>query len=187
LGCPIISIDTIIIALVSAFWIMLPAYIPNSVAAACGGGPSIDGGRNFTDGRRLLGDGKTWKGFIIGIAAGVVTGFIQIVLQSVFGWDFLPVMTPLSVFLLATGALLGDLVKSFVKRRLNKEPGAKWPVADQYDLVAGAFFLTAIFDPQWFFSVMTLPIVILILIITPLLHRATNIIGYKTGVKKVPW
>jgi CDP-2,3-bis-(O-geranylgeranyl)-sn-glycerol synthase len=29
--------------------------------------------------------------------------------------------------------------------------------------------------------------VIMILIITPLLHRATNIIGYLAGVKEVPW
>ena len=166
---------------------MLPAYIPNSVAAATGGGAPMDGGRNFTDGRRLFGEGKTWRGFIIGIAAGVLMGIVQIILQSLLGWYVLPPMTLLAVFLLATGALLGDLVKSFAKRRLGKESGTKWPIADQYDLVAGAFFLTALFDPRWFFSVMTLPIVILILIITPLLHRVTNIIGYKTGVKKVPW
>jgi len=28
---------------------------------------------------------------------------------------------------------------------------------------------------------------IVILVLTPLLHRTVNIIGYKLGLKKVPW
>ena len=186
-GAKIVSIETMIIALVSALWIMLPAYIPNSSAAAFGGGAPIDGGRNFSDKRRLFGSGKTWRGLFIGIACGVLVGSVQILLASYFNWDFFPKLTILPVFLLATGALLGDLGKSFFKRRLGKKSGDPWPVADQYDLVAGAFLLTVLFDPQWFFSVMSVPIVIIILIITPVLHRATNIIGYLGGVKEVPW
>ena len=186
-GAPIISIDTVIIALVSALWIMLPAYVPNSAAAVLGGGAPIDGKRSWRDGRRIFGDGKTWRGLVLGIASGFIAGLILIFLQSEFGWDFLPVLTVTSVFLLATGALLGDLVKSFFKRRLGKNSGDPWLVADQYDLVAGAFLLTIIFDYSWFVSIMTVPIFIIILIITPLLHRGTNIIGYITGIKKVPW
>ena len=166
---------------------MLPAYIPNSSAAALGGGAPIDGGKNFSDGRRLFGSGKTWRGLTLGIACGVITGAVQMMLASYFMWDFFPVLTMWAVFLLATGALLGDLAKSFFKRRLGKKSGDPWLVADQYDLVAGAFLLTAVFDPQWFFSVMTIPIVIIILIVTPVLHRVTNIIGYFAGVKEVPW
>jgi len=186
-GAPIISIDTVIIALVSALWIMLPAYVPNSAAAVLGGGAPIDGKRSWRDGRRIFGDGKTWRGLILGIASGFIVGLILIFLQSESGWDFLPVLTVTSVFLLATGALLGDLVKSFFKRRLGKNSGDPWLIADQYDLVAGAFLLTIIFDYSWFVSVMTVPIFIIILVITPLLHRGTNIIGYITGIKKVPW
>ena len=186
-GAPIISIDTVIIALVSALWIMLPAYVPNSAAAVLGGGAPIDGKRSWRDGRRIFGDGKTWRGLVLGIASGFIAGLILIFLQSEFGWDFLPVLTVTSVFLLATGALLGDLVKSFFKRRLGKNSGDPWLIADQYDLVAGAFLLTIIFDYSWFVSVMTVPIFIIILIITPLLHRGINFIGYITGIKKVPW
>ena len=99
----------------------------------------------------------------------------------------LPEHTLLSVTLLATGALLGDLVKSFFKRRFGKERGTKWPIADQYDLVAGAFLLLLIGDPAWLFATVTLPVFLIILIITPVLHRATNIIGYMFKVKEVPW
>jgi len=166
---------------------MLPAYLPNPVAALCGGGTPIDLGKNYSDNRRLFGDGKTWRGLIVGILAGVLIGLVQIWASGTFSFGMLPQQTLLSVTLLAIGALVGDLVKSFFKRRLGKERGSKWPVADQYDLVAGAFLLLLVFDPAWLFSQVTLAAFICILIITPILHRAVNIIGFLVKVKEVPW
>jgi CDP-2,3-bis-(O-geranylgeranyl)-sn-glycerol synthase len=185
--CNIISLESVIIPLLAAFWLMLPAYVPNPVAAATGGGMPIDRGKNFADGRRLFGGGKTWRGFFIGVLAGIAAGALQIVLQAYFGWTAIPSHTFLSVVLFAVGALLGDLTKSFFKRRLGKDRGESWPVADQYDLVAGAFLMAILFDFSWFVSVMSVPVLIGILIITPLLHRAFNLIGYAIGVKEVPW
>jgi CDP-2,3-bis-(O-geranylgeranyl)-sn-glycerol synthase len=187
LECYIISIDLIIIPLIWGFWIMLPAYVPNPVAALLGGGTPVDFGRNYSDGSRIFGDGKTFRGLLTGILAGIVTGLILIWLDGRFPAAGLPHHTLLSVALLATGALLGDLVKSFFKRRFRKERGSKWPIADQYDLVAGAFLLLLIGDPAWLFATVTLPVFLVILIITPVLHRATNIIGYMFRVKEVPW
>lgn len=166
---------------------MLPAYVPNSVAAALGGGTSIDGGRNFSDGRRLFGDGKTYRGFFAGVAGGILAGGVQIWLQWAFSLPLLPAQTLLSVILLATGALLGDLAKSFFKRRLGKASGERWPVADQYDLVAGAFLMLAVFDLPWLMEAVTLPVLFWILVLTPLLHKTANMIGYLAGVKDVPW
>lgn len=166
---------------------MLPAYVPNSVAAACGGGSPIDLGRNFLDGRRLFGDGKTYRGFFSGVAGGILAGAVQIWLQGAFDLSSLPVQTYLSVVLLATGALLGDVGKSFFKRRLGKASGERWPIADQYDLVAGAFVMLAIFHQDWLVQTVTLPVLFWILILTPLLHKTANVIGYLTGVKDVPW
>ena len=166
---------------------MLPAYLPNPIAALVGGGTPIDMGRNFSDGKRVFGDGKTYRGLVIGIFAGISIGLAEIWLAGVYGWVNLPEQTYLSITLLATGALLGDLCKSFFKRRLGKERGAKWPVADMYDLVAGSLLLVLIVDPGWLFANMTLLIFILILILTPILHRTVNIIGYHFKVKEVPW
>ncbi|MFY1644548.1 CDP-archaeol synthase, partial [Methanoculleus bourgensis] len=106
---------------------------------------------------------------------------------SSFNLTALPRQTLLSVTLLAAGALLGDLAKSFFKRRLGKERGESWPIADQYDLVIGSFLLMLLIYPQWLFENITLPIAVWIVIITPLLHRVVNIIGYYIGVKEVPW
>jgi len=166
---------------------MLPAYLPNPVAALLGGGTPIDLGRTFYDGQRILGDGKTYRGLLCGVLSGIAVGLVQISLANHFGWDLLPRHTLTSITLLSLGALLGDMGKSLIKRRLGKERGAKWPIADQYDLVIGAFVLMLIFDPLWMFANVTLPILVLILIITPILHRAVNIIGYVGGIKEVPW
>jgi len=166
---------------------MLPAYLPNPVAALCGGGAPVDFGRKFSDGNRIFGEGKTWRGLFAGILAGIAIGLLQIWAAGAYDLASLPRQTLLSVTLLAVGALLGDLIKSFFKRRFGKERGARWPVADQYDLVAGAFLLLLVFNPAWLLSEITLPAFISILVLTPLLHRATNIIGYMFKVKEVPW
>ena len=187
LECYIISIELFIIPLLAAVWIMLPAYLPNPVAALVGGGTPIDLGKNFSDGKRVLGDGKTFRGLILGITAGIGIGLVQIVLSGTFHLARLPEHTVMSVILLATGALLGDLCKSFFKRRLGKERGGKWPVADQYDLVAGSLLLVLLVEPHWLFTNLSIPIFVAVLILTPLLHRAVNIIGYHLKVKEVPW
>jgi CDP-2,3-bis-(O-geranylgeranyl)-sn-glycerol synthase len=174
-------------ALLAGFWIMLPAYVPNPAAVLGGGGTPIDLGRRFSDGRRILGDGKTIRGFFAGVAAGVAVGAIQIALQSIVPSLPVPAHTGSSVILLAVGALTGDAVKSFFKRRAGKERGAKWPIADQYDLVAGALLFLAVFDLSWFLAEITFIRFIIILIITPVLHRLVNLIGYAARLKDVPW
>ncbi len=57
--------DWIAILLFSLLFIV-PAYFSNAGMVIVGGGKPIDGGRNFRDGRRILGDHKTWKGLIFG-------------------------------------------------------------------------------------------------------------------------
>ena len=178
-------------ALISALWIMLPAYVPNPAAVIFGGGTPIDGGMTLRDGRRLFGEGKTVRGFILGVLAGVAVGAVEIWVQTLAGWTFswyfLPVHTMVTVCTFALGALLGDLAKSFVKRRIGKGQGDPWPIADQYDLVAGALILTALFAPGWLIQNITIPVLVWILVLTPALHRVTNIAGHRLGVKKVPW
>jgi CDP-2,3-bis-(O-geranylgeranyl)-sn-glycerol synthase len=182
-----IDISPYLFALLAAFWIMLPAYLPNPAAVVGGGGTPIDLGRRLSDGKRILGDGKTYRGFLVGVVAGVVIGVVQIAIQQGFPALPVPAHTYLSVFLLAVGALTGDAVKSFFKRRAGKERGAKWPIADQYDLVAGALLFLALFDLPWFLAEITPLRFVIILILTPLLHRLVNIVGYAAHLKDVPW
>ena len=59
-------------------WIMMPAYLANTIAVLTGGKYPIDQGRIHSDGNRVLGDGKTWSGLIGGTLGGVFIGFLQI-------------------------------------------------------------------------------------------------------------
>ncbi len=175
--------------LIEALWLMLPAYIANPSAVVFGGGTPVDFGKNWSDGRRILGDGKTIRGLLGGTACGIIIGLIQMHISTMW----LPAnftfknFTLISIITLSFGALLGDMVKSFFKRRAGYVRGAKLPLIDQLDFVAGAWILTYIFEPQWFTENFTLQIMITVLILTPVFHRLTNIIGYYIKVKKEPW
>lgn len=163
---------------------MLPAYIANPTAVVFGGGTPVDFGKKWRDGRRILGDGKTFRGLIGGTTCGIIVGLIQMNVPS--QWS-LGSFTLTTIITLSFGALLGDMVKSFFKRRAGFERGAELPVIDQLDFVAGAWVLTYIFDPQWFSENFTFRIIITVLILTPILHRLTNIIGFYIKLKKEPW
>ncbi len=175
----------IILIITKAVWLMLPAYIANPTAVVFGGGRAIDFGKNWSDGRRILGDGKTFRGLAGGTACGIVIGLIQ--RQVASGTEIFVIPSMTAIITLSFGALLGDMVKRFFKRRLGYERGAKLPLVDQLDFVAGAWVLTYFFDPQWFTDNFTFWIIITVLILTPLLHRLTNIIGYYIKLKKEPW
>ncbi len=174
----------IIAVIIKAVWLMLPAYIANPTAVVFGGGTPIDFGKNWRDGRRIFGDGKTFRGLLGGTACGIIVGLLQ---RQVSSNDIFIVPSITALIALSLGALLGDIVKSFFKRRLGFERGAKLPLVDQLDFVAGAWILTYVFDPQWFADNFTFWIIITVLVLTPVLHRLTNIIGYYIKVKKEPW
>jgi len=175
--------------LIVAFWLMLPAYIPNNCAALFGGGMPLDMGQTFQDGQRTLGDGKTFRGTIAGTVCGILMGLLQNQIAPTFGlpsfgigYEELPILLAL-----ALGAMLGDIVAAFFKRRLGLKRGAPLFVIDQIDFVMGAWLFTIIVAPQWFWQNFTPSIILIVLIMTPILHRATNIIGYKMGAKREPW
>jgi CDP-2,3-bis-(O-geranylgeranyl)-sn-glycerol synthase len=174
-------------AVLTALWAMLPAYLPNNVAVVAGGGRPIDGGRTWR-GERLLGDGKTWRGTALGAVAGTVLAMFLDALAPVelLGVS-LPGFPPAAAVALPVGAMLGDIVASFLKRRTGRERGAAFPGLDQLDFVAGALALGALLAPGWFGSVFTLPVLAVVLLVTPVLHVGTNAVGYLLGLKAEPW
>ncbi|WP_336024445.1 CDP-2,3-bis-(O-geranylgeranyl)-sn-glycerol synthase [Halobellus salinisoli] len=174
---------------VVAFWAMLPAYVPNNAAVLAGGGAPIDGGRTMGD-RRLLGDGKTWRGTAVGTAVGVLLalGLNAVGPAVVAAVDVdLPSFPFLAAFGLAFGAMLGDITASFLKRRTGRERGAAFPVVDQLDFVAGALACTALLDYGWFTETFTLPVLVVVVVLTPVLHVVTNAIAYLLGLKDEPY
>jgi CDP-diglyceride synthetase len=176
-------------------WLFIPAMIPNSAAVVFGGGTKIDFGRSWR-GKRIFGDGKSWRGLIGGGLSGVMIGLIMLGIASIWDpenyWGFGPLYENIGIlFCLSFGAVLGDLTGAFIKRRFGMERGQKAPILDQYDFVFGAFLLTSIFYSQWVYSTYIEGWHILALISILLLmfgiHRIVNIIGYRMGLKKEPW
>jgi CDP-2,3-bis-(O-geranylgeranyl)-sn-glycerol synthase len=179
-----------IVSLVAgALWAMLPAYVPNNAAVLAGGGRPIDSGRTL-GGRRLLGDGKTWRGTAVGTLVGVALALaldaVQPAATAAVGAD-LPTFPLLAAVGLAFGAMLGDIGASFLKRRLGRRRGAAVPGLDQLDFVVGALALAALLAPTWTLATFSLPRLAVVVVATPLLHVTTNAGAYLLGLKSEPW
>jgi len=172
--------------LVASLWYILPAYVANASACIFGGGTPVDLGKNFIDGRRLLGNGVTYKGCAAGIICGTFIGLIQGVLVdfNVFNsLDFYGTVLDhviLALFL-SVGAIVGDAIGSFIKRRLNIERGKPAPLLDQLDFVIGALAFGYVVVP------ISHEMIIIICLFTVFVHLFANIIAYKLGIKEVWW
>ncbi|MGQ9588566.1 MAG: CDP-2,3-bis-(O-geranylgeranyl)-sn-glycerol synthase [Thermoplasmata archaeon] len=179
----------------AGIWLMIPALVPNSAAVLFGGGTPMDFGRSW-HGKRILGDGKTWRGFFGGALSGAAVGLVQLgvveALDASDAWSFGEWPWSLCAILsLAFGSMLGDSTGSFLKRRMDMGRGHRAPVLDQYNFVAGAVLLALVFRTDWFLDHLVrddrILTFIVFLIVVPMLHRGVNIIGYKLGKKNVPW
>jgi len=163
--------------LLNSLIFILPSYVANGspvlAAKFIHNRHPIDFGKNFWDGRRILGDGKSIEGFIVGVLAGTLT---SLVLQLV-GLHSIE-----EGFILSLGTMLGDSLGSFIKRRLGIERGGKAPVLDQLTFLVVALGLYCLF----FKPIPPIKIIILLLV-TLFLHRFTNIIAFKLGLKSRPW
>jgi CDP-2,3-bis-(O-geranylgeranyl)-sn-glycerol synthase len=162
----------IIQLIVEALKFIFPAYCANAIPVIAGGGPPIDFGKKFFDGKPILGKNKTFRGFFSGFIVGAAVGL----LESMF-FDY-----SLSFgLLLSLGALFGDLAGAFLKRRLGMAPGELLPVIDQVDFIVGAILFSLPLQ------ILDLNLAITVLIITPPIHLLTNFAAYKLGLKSNPW
>jgi CDP-2,3-bis-(O-geranylgeranyl)-sn-glycerol synthase len=160
--------------IVRAIIFIFPAYCANATPVLGGGGPPLDFGKKFIDGKRVFGKNKTIRGFLIGLACGIGVGLLE---SAVFEFPY--------VFglVVSSGALLGDLAGAFLKRRLDIAPGNLLPLVDQVDFVVGALVFSFLFCG----SLLTWELALIVLLITPPIHLLTNFGAYKAGLKSNPW
>jgi CDP-2,3-bis-(O-geranylgeranyl)-sn-glycerol synthase len=182
--------------IVQAFWIVIPIYVANASAVIVGGGTPIDFRKTWKDGRRILGDGKTWRGLLSGTFLGMTAGFGLVVAASYIktseysflnltNFEGFPVMI-LLLFSLCFGALLGDIIESFFKRRIGKERGKDWIPFDQLDFLVGALVcsflmsgllsLGGVTSSNWFFTNISLWHILILLVVTPVIHITANVL-----------
>jgi len=172
---------------------MLPAYAANAL-------PVIFNNYNFLPsfarpvdfnarlfGKPVFGHSKTFRGFAAGISGALIIGLIQNFLYSIQDIkdvsliEYSLLNAILISFLLGFGALLGDLVKSFFKRRIGISSGKPWVIFDQTDYAIGALALASII------IIPSLTHIIVIITISALFSIMANIIAYLSGIKKVWW
>ena len=193
-----------------ALWLFLPAYVANMAPVLAmkvlpRWNAPIDGGRIWKDGKPLFGKGKTWRGLAAGVLLGALTCVVQAAIDdagSPFvdfgladgGWA---VPVAFGAFL-GLGAIVGDTVKSFFKRRTGREGGAPWVPFDQLDFVVGgllsvglaAWLIGPLLGYNWFVESFVAGdrwiALIVLLVLTPGLHFLVNLLGYKLKLKQVP-
>ncbi len=172
---------------ISALWFILPAYVANASPTLLNGKHPIDFGRKLFDGKRVLGDGKTWEGLFGGIFIGTLFGLVMLSYQPMFtslaseyGFS-LKQLTPIAVLTLSIGTLVGDAAGSFIKRRSNLPRGTSAPFLDQLSFVIGALYLTS------YYVQIPSETTLILLLVTPAIHWFACIIGYLIGVKNDPW
>ena len=172
------------IFILQCLWFFLPAYFANmapTFAKKAGVleflAKPIDFGKNFK-GKQIFGSHKTWRGMISGIVLGILISHFQ---KFLFQFSFFQKISFLNYqkldvfflgFLLSLGALSGDLISSFFKRRQSIKPGNPWIPFDQISFVIGAFFFTF-----FFFPILT-SAYFLILFLSFFLHIIGNRLGF---------
>jgi CDP-2,3-bis-(O-geranylgeranyl)-sn-glycerol synthase len=153
---------------IGTIWLFLPAYFANAAPVLLHGGGPLDGGRSCRDGKRILGDHKTIYGTLAGVAAGALFAVAQ--------------GNALQGTLFAIGAISGDLLFAFIKRRLGLEPGKPLPLWDQVGFIILAIILGSLVLPRptWQQDVA-------MIVTTIPVHYVSNLFAWGLSWKKEPW
>ena len=180
-----ISIPDLIL---NAVYLMLPAYAANMAPVLFKKVNFLNYPIDFNkklNNKPILGSHKTFRGLFFGTTAGIMIAYLQFRLQNLFVFNAISLLDYsnwlIIGFLLGFGALAGDSIKSFFKRRLNIKPGNRFIPWDQLDYTIGSLvFLSIVFIPS-------LEIIIAALIINFLFHIAVNHLAYYLKLSKVKW
>ena len=169
---------------VLAWFILFPAYAANATPVLARGKRPLDFGKKWR-GARILGDGKTVEGTVLGIIAGFLVGALEYYLLpslQAFAADVtLPQITLLVAFAIPLGVMIGDIIGSFAKRRMGIRRGDEAPLMDQL-----GFIVVAILFAYPFVNI-TPGMAVFMLLATFAIHKAANFLAYKLRLKNVPW
>lgn len=138
----------------------------------------IDSGKEYK-GKPIFGSHKTWRGLILGTIIGILTSLLQKFLfrfdffQKISLYNYQEINVAFLGFLIAFGAILGDLFFSFLKRRQNIEPGKPWIPFDQIGYIIGPFILVNLFFERISFLTW-----LIIFVFSFFLHIIGNRVGF---------
>lgn len=137
---------------------------------------------NYPVCEKFLGNHKTWRGLFFGILMATLVVFIQTKIQIPEKYTLVNYaeINPLILGpLLGAGALIGDMLKSFFKRRIGIAPGKPWVPFDQTDWIIMSVLVTLPYTHLDLVNVLSA------IVIFGLLHPAFNLLSYFLKLQKV--
>ncbi len=158
---------------------LAPLYITNASALLFGGKHPLDFDKKLL-GKPILGKGKTIEGTLSGFAIGVLSVFLITVFFGKYTSRLYHNYLLVGI-LLCAGAMGGDILGSFIKRRSGIPRGGRVFLLDQLDFVFGGIALS-----YWLVTPTPLEAT-LIIGITLLAHCLANYAAFKLKMKNVPW
>ena len=181
-------VDSFVIFMLKCFYLMLPAYFANMAPVIAKKIDLFNFPVDFNktiNSKPVLGKNKTFRGLIFGVIFALIIAYLQFLLYKMGFFKNISFFNYqnwlLFGLLMGLGALTGDLIKSFFKRRLDFEPGAKFVPFDQTDFVVGALlFIMPIFD-------LTLKIFVVSLVLSFMLHITTNHLAFYFRIRNEKW
>lgn len=157
---------------------MMPAYFANMAPVF---GRFFLKNFNIPISEKYFGVNKTWKGFMLGVVSGIIISFVQFKL-NLMSFNLADYNNWLLLgFLMGFGALFGDAVKSFFKRKLNIKSGMPWIPFDQIDYSLGALLFSSIVYFPGFFNCL------IIIMINFSLHIIVNHIAFCLKIRGEKW
>ena len=180
--------NSVIISVLSCLYFILPAYFANMAPVIVKKinflEIPIDFNKKIND-KLIFGKNKTFRGLIFGIIFAMIITYLQFLLYKNGLFVEISIIDYsnwiLIGFLMGFGAVFGDLVESFVKRRLNYEPGKSFVPFDQLDFVIGALIFV------YPLVKLLLNKIIIILLLSFVLHVIVNHFAFYTGIRKEKW
>jgi len=177
---------SILISLLYPLIFVSPAYVANSsplfFSSIVQDLHPLDFNKKFIDKERILGDGKTIEGTLFGFIMGEFYFLSLKFINDIFSITFI-YYTYFDGTLLVIGALLGDILGSFIKRRLKIRRGEMLPIFDQLGFLVFALLIYSIF----FSPPLNSDEVIFLLFITFFVHILTNIGAHSMKIKDKPY
>ncbi|MBR9683587.1 CDP-archaeol synthase [Candidatus Woesearchaeota archaeon] len=165
--------------IISSLYFFLPAYGANMAPELFRWVPFLD----KPIWKKKLGANKTWRGVVVAVIVGVVVFSLQ---QWLFRFELFYNISLIDYgdfnwqlgFLLGFGAILGDAVGSYYKRRARIKPGESWKPWDQVDFAFGGLALGClVYVPQ-------IMVPVIVLVASFFLHMLFCRFGYWLGIKK---
>ncbi len=164
--------------LLQALYFFLPAYFANMAPVIFQKLPFLTSPLS----EKHFGKNKTWRGILTAIFFGTFIFYLQqIAYTNSFTSLALIDYNGFSLWLgicMSTGAILGDLIKSYYKRKVDIAPGKPWWGWDQLDFVIGGLLGSMLV------YVPTISVVLILVILSPLLHILVNLIAYALKIRE---